>query len=692
MKFRIWAILVFLQLSFLGVAQHKMETFYVDFDNVNAFALLDNPRNFDGKTTLHLDNVSSIDYLQQALVCLAKVESVENIIITDYTGKKIPQSLASCKYLRQITFVKCKEINIKHTVKLLGDLPALEGVNFGNCQIESIPPEIKNCTQLRSINISLNNVLNLQATIESLSQCPNLESVALPVNQISELPENIGKLTHLKELNLANNNLTDLPEGMKDLDSLESLAVQKNIIIGPVKAYEKLNTLNIKYLSIDAVTSEELEELKKLFPNAEIKQEERSNIELLELHTQIKDSIKSEVLANRTGDTESESYVIKKRESSGLKVYSLAYLQYANVFDPLIKKEAYRDSLLFDERFLDTNYYNVFRRQKGLSFDYFELKPARTNAKNEIAFDFKITEYFYTNFEEYFAFNEMVWLVVDNDLTKGEFKNQWIKKQQYTDFRLDYQSEFKNFVLTLKTASGSKTITVVPRFVGKKSSISLVQSSYEVRYLKYLEGLNKRRKYFNKQQYEKSVNYRLKINKLHDKAWEDFSKQYFSSDEAGLTQEEWLLYYDEVIGKEKLALLNSGLNKDYFERLLSLQQVTEVSNLAEVKARYGDLPNKLSFVNEEDLAISIKNLYVVNQSQKEYKKYNGSNGPMDFFVFYNVDEQLSFVAELRNGDFAVVESWKASKPIGDTGIKLKLTTMSKDYTDLYDIIKLLKLL
>jgi hypothetical protein len=685
-------IFIFLLIASSGLSQSNKVTFYINFEDVNAFALLDNPRNYEGKNTLYLDNVLNQDYLKQALTSVANIESIENIIITDYQGKKIPQSLTNCKYLRKVTFVKCKEISAKYTIKLLGELLALESINFGNCKIDVIPAEIKNCTQLRSINISLNNILDLKTSIESLSHCPNLESVALPVNQISELPENISKLTHLKELNLANNNLTDLPIGLKSLDSLESLAVQKNIIIGPVKAYQKLNTLNIKYLSIDAVTDEELEELKRLFPNAEIKQEKKPNIDLLEMHTQIKDSITNDILVNRTEGEDQDPYVIKKRVSTDLKVLSLAYLHYAKVFDPLLSKNDFRDTLLFDERFMDTNYYNVYRRQKGLSYDYFELKLARTAERNQIGVKFKITEYFYTNFEEYFAFNDMIWVVVDNKQSTGEFKKEWINKKKYLDYRIDYQSGEKNFLLTLKTSSEFKEMVVVPRFEAKSQSISFIQKSYEVRYIKYLEGLNKRRKTFNKSQYYKTVEYRLRVNKLNNTTWEDFGKQYFSSEENELTQKQWLEYYDEVIGKEKNALLNSELNTDYFCRLLALNNLNERLSIQDVKSLYGELPNKLIFVNEQGEPLAVKNLYVINQKDQSYKKYIGSNGPMEFFVFYNAEDPLSFVAELRNGDFGVIEHWRSAKVKSEGALKLNLTTMSKDYTDQYDIMKLLKLL
>lgn len=672
-------------------SQSNKQTFYVNFEDVNAFALLDNPRNYDGKSTLHLDNVVSQDYLQQALISVAKIESIENIIITDYQAKKIPQSLADCKYLRKVTFVQCKEINAKHTIKLLGELPALESINFGNCKIDAIPAEIKNCTQLRNINISLNNILDLQTTIESLSHCPNLEAVALPVNQISQLPENISKLTHLKELNLANNNLTDLPFGLKELDSLESIAVQKNIIIGPVKAYQKLNTLNIKYLSIDAVSDKELEELKRLFPNAEIKQEAKPDIELLEMHTQIKDSITNEVLSNRKVEEEA-SYVIRKRESMDLKVHSLAYLHYAKAFDPLLNNREFRDTLLFDERFLDTNYYNVYRRQKGLNYDTFELKSARTSDKNQIGFNFKITEYFYTNFEEYFAFNEMVWVVVNNQQSQKEFRKEWINRMSYLDYRIDYQSAQKNFLMTLKTANGFKELIVVPRFNSKQQSISMTQTSYEARYIKYLEGLNKRRKKFNKLQLDRKVEYRIKLNKVHNNTWEDFSKQYFSEEEKNFTQKEWLEYYDEVIAQEKRALYNSELNTGYLERLLLLSNMDEIKSVGKLKVNYGELPNKLTFLNEEQQLISVKNLYVLNHVDGSFKKYAGSNGPMEFYVFYKAGDEVSFVAELRNGDFALFEYWKAGLSSGDDALKITLTTMSKSYTDLHDIMKLLKLL
>ncbi len=644
---------------------------------------MNNPHELEKYTSIYVKNTKSYDNLDLLLKQISKQGQITSIIITAYNDKKFPESIVACKNLNKITLLNCTELNVKQLVKYLGKLPTLETINLGNCQVESIPSDIKHCTQLRSINISMNNMLDLPTTIESLSACKHLVSVSLPVNQIAEIPENINLLSNLKELNLANNNLTDLPDEIGELDNLTSISMQKNIIVSPLKSYQKINPLNIKFVSIDEVTPEELAILQDRFPNAEILESEKPSVDLYELHRQFKDSIVQEITNHKNDDAEVTSQVVKQRESLDLKAHSLAYLRYAEAFDPITQTDYKGDTLTFDERYLDTNYFHTYRRQIGLPYDYFELEPVRAE-KNTVWFDFKLTEYFYYHFPEYFAFNHMAWVVVNPSMDKKAFKKTFFKNQKYTDFRLTYNDIEKNFLLQLKKAGGFVEFTVIPKLLTKKKTTAEEQSSYEMRYIKYLEGLNERRVDFDKELKEKQSKYLLELRKIRTKAWSEFSDLYLSETEKSWTQEEWLVYYDEVIANQDQALLNAQMDFKYLDQYLFLQQFTQINTTSQAEKQYGPA-KKVRFVSQESKAISIISLFVIDQENKLYKHYKGSNAPMEFYLFAPLS-RVAVIAQLRNGNYAMVNT-----PLINEG-EFAMDEYPANFTQVYDLMSKLKML
>lgn len=665
---------------FLTAQENRL---YIDFDDPISSGVINNPREMEKYASIYLKNTKNFDNLNTVLKQVEHLENIHSLIIGDYDDKKIPEVLANCKAINKITLLNCKDLNIKQIIKYLGKLPTLETINLGNCQIETIPSEIKHCNQLRSINISMNNMLDLSSTIEALSQCKYLQSISLPVNQISELPQNISLLSNLKELNLANNNLTDLPDEIGDLDSLQSISMQKNIIVSPLKTYEKLNPLNIHFLSIDEITEEELEILQSRFPDAEILQSKKPSLDLYELHQQFKDSIAKEINQKNTAQDENP-FVIEKRESIEIKVRSLAYLHYAESFDPITNADFKGDTLTFDERYLDTNYFNIYRRQNGLPFDFFELTVVKSDNKNTLWFDFKLTEYFYYNFPEYFAFNNMSWVVVNPKLDKQTFKQQFIKNKKYTDFRLAYNDIEKNFNLQLKTAGGFVEMTVIPKLKTRKKSTAEEQSSYEMRYIKYLESLNSRRLDFDKELKEKKSKYLLELRKIRTKAWSKFSELYLSEEERNWSQDEWLAYYDQVIANQDQALLNAQMDFKYLEQYLILKQFENLTSFEHAEGIYG-AAKKVQFSDVDLKPVCITTLYLVDNVNHTFKQYKGSNAPMEFYLF-SPNRSIAIIARLRNGNYAIAQS---DVSIGNL---ISLEEYPAEWTQLYDLMSKLKIL
>lgn len=656
----------------------------IDFSDPSSTSALNNPSLLQKYASIQLKNIPDVRHLEEAFESIKNIASIESLIITDYEERKLPENFSNCKYLRRITLLNCKNIGSKPLFKHLGKLPALEVINLGNCKIDVIPTEVRQCTQLRSINISMNNMIDLPGTIAALSECPNLTTVSLPVNQISEIPENINQLRNLKELNISNNNLTDLPEAIGALDSLEKIHLEKNIVLNPSKSYQKISPISIKYLSIDEVSTEELNLLKERFPDAEIAQSQKPSLELYEMHQQIKDSIYQSLQSEETD--EETSHVVQKRESINLRAYSLSYLQYSKIFDPMLSGRTLKDSLSFEERYLDTLYYNVYRRQEGLDFDGFYLKKARGNHAHEIWFDFEITEYFYYHFPEYFAFNDMSWVVVNPSTNKKEFAKKHLGKVKYADLRLYYDDLKKNFKLVLKTPNGFEELVVLPRFNKNKSYFSDEQSSYELRYIKYLDLLNKRAYKFNKELKEKQVHLNQEFSKIESKAWQKFSDLNLSQEEQQLTKEEWLDYYDEIIKNEEHALLNANMNAQFMLRFLKIKNFKDLSSSESTQKMYPGF-SKVSFSDQDLLPLNITEIFVIDQKYRCYKHYPGSNAPMEFYLFHDTSP-VTILAILRNGDFAIYTG-----PIKNIEItEIQLDILPANYTQLYDVMLQAKIL
>lgn len=635
--------------SFCCLAQGLPENIYIDFENPSSIQQLGSARNLKNVKSVHFDNVHNPKTFIDQLNKIKDIVEIDRIIITNCSFKKMPIEITSLLFISAITIIHSDELNLKHTFKQLAHLPILEELNLGNNKIDVLPKEIGLLTHLVSLNISFNKSIQLEQSINHIKLCKSLHTLALPVNELSELPENISEIKSLRELNLMNNNITDLPITLADMDSLEVLYLAKNIIVDPIKTYSKLHKLSIKILSVDEVNDEELERLESMFPNTKINQERQEEIVELEKHLKPTTELKKE-------DESIKYQVIQKSNNTAIKVHSLAYTKYAATFDELQKPTQVMDSTLFDERFLDTNYYNIFRHQLGLDYDFFEIKPIRKTVKNQVWFEMKLTTYFYNNFPENKAFTGMVWAIVGNEHTRSEFLKTFVKGQKYTDYRLYYRSDLKNFMLRLKTPSGFKELRVVPRFENKEGSISSVQSSYEIRYVRYLEQLDARRKKFNHEQYDRSIKYRMKINKLNSTVWSDFKKKYFSEDEKELTQKEWLEYYDLVLSDEKSALRNSVSSKDKLQRYLDLLEVDRALNIEEVKKFRNTQISRFKFVDYENKDVIITSLIVLNKTLNQYKVYDGSNGLMEFYLFLRQSDDYCIFAVIRNGDIGVVSA------------------------------------
>ena len=672
--------------DFLG--QYDKENIFVNFDDPMSVIQMDNKLKIKAATSIHFNKIKSEKDLAMAFQKLKDFENIERIIISNYEGKKMPSEISDMMFINAITLVNCDNLNWRHTFKQMGNLPVLEELNLGNNNIQVIPKEIGMLSRLLKLDISFNLNLDLETSLVSLKGCSNLQKLALPVNQISEIPESIGELRQLRELNLTDNNLTDLPIGISNMDSLEALYVAKNIIVDPVKTYSKLDKLNIKVLSIDQVSEEDLKIIQEMFPQTAINQKKTKDIEELMKHM--------DSSTDKETPKELHASSVRQVEQSvqyDAEIYSLAYTRYGATFDALQKPKSSIDSTLFDERFLDTNYYNIFRRQPGLDYDYFQLKLIRNKVKDQVWLNFEMNKYLYTYFPEQKSFANMIWTVVGVNSDKSAIKSEYIKDVRYTDFRLFYHADKKQFTLRLKTQDHFKTLTVVPRYNNGKSSLSLVQPTYEKRYLRYLELLDERRQKFNSDQYSENVAYRSKVNRLHGKSWKEFKDKYFSKQEQEMSEEEWLIYYDKVLANESKALENTLINSSFIERYLVVKGVKSLKYLEDLKKHQNTQIGRFKFKDETGDDVVITSLIVINKTLEEFKVYEGSKGLMEFYLFLRQSDEYCIVANYRNGDVGTLDHLNFDEIIfmQEAANTIELKRFVKEYSTIGDLSNFLNL-
>ncbi len=656
---KVATVILFLLLIPAKVLFSQEELVYIDYQLPTSVKQLNSLRNLKNTKSIHFNHPPNTNQFADHLKKISQLVELEKVVISNYEGKKLPSEVQKLEFVEEISIIGCPEVSMKVLFKQLSVLPILERLNLSNNNIVVLPKEIQLLANLKELNISLNSNINLKASLDVIKEIKMIQKLGLPVNQLSEIPPNIGELKNLKELNLFDNNLTDLPDEIADLDSLEILKVEKNIIVKSLDNYKKFGKLNIKYLSIDDnLSDEEFEKLKQIFPNAEIEQIEEKQFGEDQFKDELKllkDSLYREVMNEREGGNGSlDSPKVIRKVPKGVKILSKSYMHYAEIFDNL-SVEVDFDSTLFQERFRDTNYYNVFPIQPGIAFEKVNLKMVKSKEKGQIWFEFIEDEYYFENHPEMDAFNDMVWVVVGNIGAVKSFKEEYVKDKSYSDFRLQYRSGKKNFILVLKSGRGFEKLTVFPRFPSKSSSVEKVQFSYEKRMLKYLEKLNKRNYEYNKELFRKKANYRYQLARVYKKAWEDFKKNYFCEEEKEMSKEEWLSYYDGVVADEINALRRSAPRKEFLVRTLELLKYKQLKDVSEVKKEQGTKIGLFLFLDQDNKQMGITDLLVINKSLNNYKIYEGSKGVMEFYLFLRESDQYSVIALLRNGDVAITD-------------------------------------
>ena len=195
-------------------------------------------------------------------------------------------SISDISALRSLTNLQTLSLSTNNIsdISALGNLTNLESLDLSNNNISDISALV-NLTNLESLglddnNISdisvLGNLTNLQtlnlcsnsiSDISALVYLTNLESLYLDGNNIRNISA-LRSLTNLQTLYLYNNSISDI-SALRSLTNLEQLDLDANEI-SDISALGNLSGLSWLDLSNNNLTEQQVEELRRKLPQAEI--------------------------------------------------------------------------------------------------------------------------------------------------------------------------------------------------------------------------------------------------------------------------------------------------------------------------------------------------------------------------------------------------------------------------------------
>ena len=175
--------------------------------------------------TLNLSGNPKLD-IQSAVAELCKLPNLHILLLNDMQLKAIPEAIADCPALTQISLSKNPELNFNQTFQTLSTLN-LEFLDISDNQLNELPQELSLLKTLKDLRLSGNHISSPQAYI-TLAKLPQLFSLWLNNNALTDLPNEIGLLPRVGYLYLDNNSLTELPNGIVYMRRLSSLWLGHN--------------------------------------------------------------------------------------------------------------------------------------------------------------------------------------------------------------------------------------------------------------------------------------------------------------------------------------------------------------------------------------------------------------------------------------------------------------------------------
>ncbi len=564
--------------------------------------------------------------------------SINEITLNNVTDNEIINSLKKFENLKTIIIKNSPDLNYKKLFSNLKKCKKLNHIILDGNNIIDLNSKITKIESLTKIEIKNNANLNLERVINKLKNIKSLKEVALPINEIFDIPDNISELTNITTLDLRNNYLSNLPDEISKLDSLNTLNLEENIIIDPIKTLSKLKTLNIKYLTFDkeGLSEEEVSTLKRLFPNSIIKAKERPIDELL-------DNV------NDSTNVLSKDKTIESDSNSIFKAYSTAYLYFPYIYRD-IRLSIKIDTLNLEERYKSYDYINIYPK-KGTknhreyasynlthkSRGYFSLKVKKDKELDGLNIYYKINKRrakdrgIYYNNPEVNTFNNYA-ILYNGSLSKRQLRKLF-RNQKYSDIRYYFEPSSSSFRMEIKSDSSNFSLDIQPMNRLLKTNPKMVEKTYTKLNKQYKKALKRRIKNFDRiLRKQKRDHIRSKKN-ARNEIWRTFQKDHMSFDEKSMSKEEWIIYYEQVIANENIAINNAPISLQNIERGIELKGVLERKYANANKDSLILVYN--SFFNNKEKKLKIDKYLFFDKTRNEFVSDRTAKSD----VFYSNNEQ-----------------------------------------------------
>lgn len=589
--------------------------------------------------------------LQKIIYRLSVLKNLSALSLRDNGIEKIPDAIRNIKTLRSVSIEGNTELDYTDLCTKLSALPVTD-LQLTDNGLKKIPPPFSLIKSLQKISISGSDQLNYDNLVDELAKLPGLTGLSIPVNYMTELPKNITKLKSLQLLDVSNNILTDLPSEVSSLKAINNLSIQGNLLLNPVKDLEKFKGNDIQYLSLDKeITGDEVEQIKKMFPNAEI------SYPVSEKEEEVK-----EEPANKEAAPKKEKFTGELKAKKESTILSAAYLSYPGLFQGL---QYNFDTLSFEERFMNLRYSNVFQNvNNGWNGGNLYLSKRRFWRNN---FKRRHQKWFYinepaglNNYPELRSFSSMYW-IYEGPLSKRKFRKTYLRR--WNDIRIEYEKNNSLFTINLKCDTGFVNFNAYPVIAGLP--IEKSRQAYNRSFLIYQKTLARRSQSFKRDLAREKKKYDANFKKLQAYAWKELQLR-MSDEEKSMSRDEWLDYYDQIIGNEQQALNNSALTKGFVMRSLALNRyfnggmqtfVNRPGNLPPNPNDYAGKTVSVDFMNAAGtLKLPVVNIILLDNKNKRYTEIPGSLGLSPSVMILKPYSSYSIIVELRNGDFGLVTS------------------------------------
>ncbi len=679
----------------ISIASLKAKEISIDLSNPeNVELALKRIHTFKYLESVIFEGEADENKLSKVMYRLSVLKNLTALTFRDNGLKKISENISGIKTLRTITVEGNSTLDYNDLCTQLSHTTITE-LNLIDNDLKKIPATLSEIKLLRKIKISGNNQLNYQDLVEELAKIPGLIGLAIPVNYLTELPKNITKLTSLQVLDVSNNILTDLPDGVSSLKAINNLAIQGNLLLTPAKDLEKLQGADIRFLSLDKeVSGEDIEQIKKMFPKAEI----NFPIEKKDIEEEIQQEINTEAASKKVYNGELKT----KKES---KILSAAYLSYPAFFQGLVYNF---DTLGFEERYANLNYTNVYqrllnRRPVGGNFS-FERGSRIGVIKGWLSrkIFFQIPDYnqsITSNYPELRAFSGMSWLY-QGELSKKKFKKSILKKS-WDDIRIELDKNNSMFSIQLKSLTGFEKFNAYP-IVSREMSLEKTQQTYVRRSLTYQKTLSRRSAQFKRDQNRVRKKYDANFQKMKEYAWKELQLK-MSSDEKLMSMQEWLEYYDNIVANEKKAIDNTSLSLIFLIRQLTLLgfSSTGVNTTAGTNVRrnntipmnntgYQVKALNVDFIDADGSGnLAVTNIITVDNRNKFFSQMNGTLGLAPSILSLRQFSSYLILVELRNGNFGFVTSNEIDRQAMQTDktCQFKVKVLDKNLDTIGNLLK-----